>query len=1087
MPSQNEIAVGTADTRHGQMRFLEADDPIGASLREYGEWAQAELDLLSQLVQPGDLVLDVGASFGTHALALAGAVGPTGRVVAVEPQPAVRALLEWNVESAGLSGRVQVLALAASESRGTAQLAVPDYSRRHNSGTASLLPVSGLDTVEVQTDRLDGLGLDACALIKLDIEGAEESALNGAAGLLQRQRPLVYAECNSVERGWRVMSLAGPSYRAWLHAPPAFNPDNHRRNARNIFGEAHETNLLLVPAEREPALRETLERAGALQPLSSLDDLAAAFARALRYGEQEARPESAPALVRQVRALERALRFRPSSPGGGQETPAPATDKRRLLRPLSVLVPVYNGFNVFELLARSLFEAYPTPDPLLRFVFIDDASPDPSVRQFLASALFERPDVVRLENTANRGFIGTVNRGLERFALGADGTDVVILNADTQVYGRLFETLQEVAYRLPNVASVTPLTNNGTIASLLNWPEGGDLHSLLDPALVASAVEEASHRAPQVDLPTGVGFCMYMTRAAVEAVGGFDPVFGKGYGEENHWCLTAASRGFVNLLTTEAFVYHHGSQSFGDEVRRQYLEKNLALLNSFHPGYAADVDAFVRRDPLRHVRTQVSWAVRARAKQQFGLRTVLYALHTDPRYHAGGTERHVMGLTASLLREGRTEVWHLFPEGPGGQWIVRCHLPRPLGAPDDEPEFLTLRYEPDQLLELLSAVGPEVDVLHVQHSLHAPSWMRQAPGLFPNARKILTLHDYHAICPTIRAMAAGAHCGIPSNVAECNRCLREQQGLGHVRMEDYRRTHAAWLQQFDRVLTPSEAARRVLERGFAAVAAPGAGTLAALVGHRIQAVANFLPGEVPPDRQPPPPRPSSHRRRVVFLGAYADFKGAALFEAAVPEMQARGWTPEIWGTLGRELPPGVVHRAYRNSGELQALAQAFPADAVAVPALWPETFSFTTWEAVLDVGAPVVVGPGGNPPEVVRAHGVGRVLESLTPGALVSGLQEVLDRREQYAAGFAPLFEAAKALTADAYREALYGPAVPGAPAPAATLPAPAAPRITHGGPGSPPLRYALVDLTNSFLKNSTPSLHAYGKQLGAWAARLRK
>jgi FkbM family methyltransferase len=1082
----NDLAVGTAETRHGRMRFLEADDPIGVSLREYGEWAQAELDLLCRLVKPGDVVLDVGASVGTHALALAAAVGPAGKVVALEPQPAIRALLEANVASAGLAGRVDVLPFAAAEAHGTAHLSVPDYGGRHNSGTASLLPGEGRQVVEVQTARLDALGLERCALVKLDIEGAEEQALGGATGLLEAQRPLVYAECNSVERGWRVMSLAGPGYHAWLHAPPAFNPSNHRGNPRNLFGEAHETNLLLVPAEREPGLREALAATPALQRVNSLDDLAGGFSRALRYGESEARPEAAPALARQVRALERALRERPAaSTGAGEDRPT--ARRRGFTRPLHVLVPVYNGFTVFEQLARSLFRAYPEQDPMLRFVFIDDASPDPAVRQFLASALFDRPDVIRLENTTNRGFIGTVNRGIERFALGADGTDLVILNADTLVSGRPLELLQEAAYRLPNVASVTPLTNNGTIASLLNWPEGGDLPSLLDPELVSAAVEQAGHRAPPVDLPTGVGFCMYMTRAAVEVVGGFDPVFGKGYGEENHWCLTAASRGFVNLLCTEAFVYHHGSQSFGDEVRRQHLEKNLALLGSFHPSYARDVDAFVQKDPLRHARSQVAWAVRAWARQQYGLRTVLYVLHTEPRYHAGGTERHVMGLTRSLLQEGRSEVWHLFPEAPGGQWILRCYLPRSVDAPGDEPEFLTLRYEPDQLLELLSAVGAEVDVLHVQHGLNAPAWMRQAPGLFPRARKLLTLHDYHAACPTIRAMAGGQHCGIPESPAECNRCLREKLSLGHLRIEEYRRANAAWMQQFDRVLTPSEASRRVLERAFAAVPAPGTGTLAPVVAAKIQAVPNFLPGELEPSRQAPAPRPASHKRRVVFLGAFSDFKGAELFAEAVPEMRARGWTPEVWGTLGRDLPQGVVHRGYRGSGELRELALAFPVDVVAVPSVWPETFSFTTWEAVLDVGAPVVVGPTGNPPEVVKAYGVGHALEALTAGALVSALQQVLDLREQYSAGFAGLFEAARLLTVDAYREALYGPAAPGAPAPAGTLPLPASPRSPPSAESRPPLRYALVDATNAFIKNSTPMLYAYGKQLGAWASRLRK
>lgn len=58
-----------ADTRYGEMFVAASDNYVGRSLVEYGEWSQSEIDILEQLVQPGMVVLDVGANVGYHTLA----------------------------------------------------------------------------------------------------------------------------------------------------------------------------------------------------------------------------------------------------------------------------------------------------------------------------------------------------------------------------------------------------------------------------------------------------------------------------------------------------------------------------------------------------------------------------------------------------------------------------------------------------------------------------------------------------------------------------------------------------------------------------------------------------------------------------------------------------------------------------------------------------------------------------------------------------------------------------------------------------------------------------------------------------------
>lgn len=1074
--------VRRADTRYGQLAHFEFDDPIGRSLELYGEWAQAEIDFLSRFIHAGDCVVDVGANIGTHTIAFAKLVGTEGRVIAIEPQPEVFQLLEENVRANGLR-QVERWSFAVSDAIGIGQLSLPDYSRRHNSGTASL-GAGGGGGVAVELKPIDALELPSCAVLKMDIEGWEDRALKGAVRTLTRCQPVVYAECNSIDAGWHMLQAAGPDFVAFLHAPAAFNEENHQRVPLNIFGGAQETNLLLVPRSRLEGLRADLAAVPHLDAIQSLDDLSQAFLRAGRYGEKVVSPQRTLALARRLEKSERELcALRACRPAPAPPPQALPPEPARLTKPLTVIIPIYNGFDDFQRLVESLFGAYRVPDPLLTFVFIDDASPDPRIGVFLGDPVFDRTDVVRLTNVKNRGFIGTVNRGLEMYCLGDGGSDVVLLNTDTLIFGNVLAILQRVARTLPNVASVTPWSNNATIASILNWPHGGDLFAAMEPEEVSRVVETAAIPTRAIAAPTGVGFCMYMTREAVLVVGGLDPIYGKGYGEENHWCQTAARQGFLNVLCTEAFVYHRGSVSFGDETKRRQLEKNMRMLEEAHPAYHRDVAEYLRADPLRGERAQVLWAIRRHYRRVMGLHTTLYLLHSDPFYFGGGTEKHVMGLTEHLLTSGGAEVLHLFPTGAAGEYVLRVFMPR--GVSDvQESALLSARFSEDDLYELLCALAPEVDTFHVHHFLGWPRWLTRAIPLFAHARRIVTLHDYYAVCPSIRLLGRHGYCGLPTNLVDCNECLHSVHGVSDVRIEDWRTANAHFLGDFDLVLTPSEAARKTLIRGFGSVAAPGQGSLGSRIVQAVKVVPNFvldMPHELPAVR----PGPAGSPSRVVFLGAFSEPKGARLVELTSEEAAGRGWSYEVWGAIGARLPAGVVHRTYTNSRELRALGAEFPVDVVVLPATWPETFSFTTYEAALDLRAPVVVGPYGNPPSVVAQFGIGVVLRELTAEAFLEAVSSALSRRGELVERLEAFEQHARGLTIDDYvrhvysvldvRSSVQGAALRALPTPTNT------PRQVDVPSREVALRHLLADRANLFVKTHAPAVHAYGRRFGGW------
>lgn len=192
-------------------------DLITDHLAEFGSHSGPFVQLALDAVSAGDLVVDVGAHIGTYTVPLARRVGPLGRVIAIEANPAIHPLLEVNVSLNDLQHIATVLRYAAGSERGVASLAW----RRKNTGAAQLRD-EGTEHVEV--DALDRLVSGEPTLIKIDTEGFELEVLRGARGIIERCRPSLLIEIsaaqlaehgNSPEEVSELLSAAG--YRFLTH------------------------------------------------------------------------------------------------------------------------------------------------------------------------------------------------------------------------------------------------------------------------------------------------------------------------------------------------------------------------------------------------------------------------------------------------------------------------------------------------------------------------------------------------------------------------------------------------------------------------------------------------------------------------------------------------------------------------------------------------------------------------------------------------------------------------------------------------------------------------------------------------------
>ncbi|MGG7153542.1 glycosyltransferase, partial [Clostridium neonatale] len=251
-------------------------------------------------------------------------------------------------------------------------------------------------------------------------------------------------------------------------------------------------------------------------------------------------------------------------------------------------------------------------------------------------------NIVIYENDINLGFVGTVNRGMSY-----SDNDIVLLNSDTEVTENWLLKIKRVAYSNERIATVTPLTNSGTICSIPVFCEDNNIPSNFTIEEYANIVEKTSLRI-YPSIPTAVGFCMYIKRKVINEIGLFDvETFGKGYGEENDFCCRALEKGYTHVLCDDTFIYHKGSASF-NENKKKFIENNLKTLYDRYPYYPKMIENFISKNPLKDIQDNIKLQIKLRNEKN----NILYVVHNDflegENHPIGGTEFHVKDLIENM-------------------------------------------------------------------------------------------------------------------------------------------------------------------------------------------------------------------------------------------------------------------------------------------------------------------------------------------------------------------------------------------------------------------------------------------------------
>lgn len=647
------------------------------------------------------------------------------------------------------------------------------------------------------------------------------------------------------------------------------------------------------------------------------------------------------------------VRLKPVKPYG--------TQRRRPVHKASsdtaIVIPVYRGEAETRACIDSVLATVSAETPV---VLVNDASPEPCMTRLLRGYAADGATdgatdgrVILIENEANLGFPGAANRGMAA----VPDHDIVVLNADTVVFSGWLKRLRAHAEADARIATVTPLSNAGSIAS---YPGGIETECDRDTALRRDRRAAQANAGESVDTPTGVGFCMFIRRACLTQVGAFDEtLFGRGYGEENDFSMRAAVHGWRHIIAADVYVLHRNGVSFG-AARDGLRLRNAALLSARHPTYDTQIQAFEADQPLAPLRRRLDMAALRESRR----RIVLLVSHRL----GGGVRHHVEARMAALAEQGFLPLLLRPTEGCRAAVITTsgsdsCRDLRFRFA-DEAADFASfLRSLTAERVELHHFLGLDATFIDSCFAIGAPV--------------DIVLHDFSFYCPRLTLLGAdGTYCAEPG-IAACQDCVSTAGSELHDRLDAdaLQARSRRWLDQARTIVAPCNDTAQRHERAFP--------------GLRVH-VAPWEECAPPPIAITPAAGPPW---RIALIGAIGAQKGQAVLLDCAAHAAELG-LPVEFTVIGFAADEEALLRTgtlfitgpYEQQ-ELPSLLRREAPHAIFLPSLTPETWSYTL-SAAMATGLPVIAFDIGAIADRLRGSAVPHRL--IPPNANAAEINELL-------------------------------------------------------------------------------------------------
>ncbi|AKB69181.1 methyltransferase domain-containing protein [Methanosarcina mazei] len=645
---------------------------------------------------------------------------------------------------------------------------------------------------------------------------------------------------------------------------------------------------------------------------------------------------------------------------------------------LDVIVPVYNAY---EDTLKCLYSVLKNAGNF-RTVLINDKSTDHRIKDlFTKLKPFESEKFVLLENPENKGFVKTVNRGMK-----FSEKDVILLNSDTIVTEGWTRKLKRCAYSDEKIGTVTPFTNNGTICSIPNFCENNEIPAGFTIEAFANFIEQISLK-KYPEIPTAVGFCMYIKREALDKAGYFnEEAFGKGYGEENDFCMRVIRKGYKNVLCDDTFVFHKGEASFSAS-KAELIKKNLDTLSKMYPDYIPAVSKFINSNPLKEIHENIQLRIQTWDIQK---KKIMYILHS----WGGGTENHVKNLIKKFSKDYKLYVLQVISNKIILTEINNNNVLKYIFSMNSQMnrfEFHNEEYE-----KIISSIIDtfQINLIHV-HQLIGHTFDVFNIAKIRNIPIVFSIHDFYSVCPKINLIDYNnKYCHGKNNSTDCRICFMDF-GITSFSITSWRNNFTDIFEQTTLIIAPSKSTLEILSTYYPNIAGK---SIVIEHGHEEELLISRDVAKKPRDMRNKP-------FHIAFIGGLSPGKGRKIFYDLAGSKELRDKTRwSIFGISDIHSDPAcyqdlnvTIFGKYRNFLELKKMILENEVDLVIFPAKWAETFSYTLSEA-WSIGVPVLVSDLGALKDRVEKNGGGWVVDISETKNVENKILEIISKPEEYIA-----------------------------------------------------------------------------------------
>lgn len=641
-----------------------------------------------------------------------------------------------------------------------------------------------------------------------------------------------------------------------------------------------------------------------------------------------------------------------------------AYDQDPLTQEIDIIIPVYNGI---EYLARLFDCLLRNTDPPFRVIIVDDNSTDPDVISFLDKLTHQNSNILLLRNEENKGFVRSIN-----YAANFVRNHFVILNTDVEVPKRWLQRLMKPILNRPKVASTTPFTNAGTICSFPVPLVDNSLFGNLSSDVIDSVFKQVDASTVSIALPTGVGFCMGVNLEAWKQIGPFDEErFGRGYGEENDWCMRASLAGYKNLAIPNLFVYHKHGGSFSSEEKQKLAWENLQKLNRLHPNYQELVNNFIANDPLQPIRKFASLCLMGPASSD---KTILIIDHE----YGGGANAYRKQLVENHLKIGQAVLLLTYD-------VQKRSIKLRALFQNYEEIFYVLRVDDLFILPKYLQIGEifynnMVSFGKALDMVSAIYHLKMVTG----AKLTVAVHDYYMLCPSYNLLNyEGQYCDLPS-IETCRKCLPINRFRNRNDPEDILKWRQEWfalLDKAEKIICFSESSERLLKKIYN-------------LEHKYISI------------QPHKPLIQFEKKPRVFfeyplsigvVGGIDYAKGANMVVEVAKILLE--YDPSIKITvIGILYPPAqlpnITITGQYDLSELPDMLEQHKINLCFFPSICPETFSYVTSE-LMDLKMPICAFNLGAQAERIKSYPLGYIISKIDAKVAASEMLEFFARLKQ--------------------------------------------------------------------------------------------